>query len=96
MKFDYSKTINEQLDIFNYYKNRYANYELSILKLQQENQELNKKIDILINNVAEYEDEYNKYKKIIYKAIYFVEDHIFQFDGDEDFEFLLKILKGKR
>ena len=94
MKFDYSKTINEQLDIFNYYKNRYANYELSILKLQQENQELNKKIDILINNVAEYEDEYNKYKKIIDKAIYFVEDHIFQFDGDEDFEFLLKILKG--
>lgn len=96
MKFDYSKTINEQLDIFNYYKNRYANYELSILKLQQENQELNKKIDILINNVAEYEDEYNKYKKIIDKAIYFVEDHIFQFGGDEDFEFLLKILKGKR
>ena len=47
MKLDYSKTINEQIDTFNYYKNRYANYELEILKLQQENQKLKKQLDYL-------------------------------------------------
>ena len=45
MKFDYSKTINEQLDTFDYYKNRYANYELSILKLQRENNDLKKQLE---------------------------------------------------
>ena len=44
MKFDYSKTINEQLDVFDYYKNRYANYELTILKLQRENNDLKKQL----------------------------------------------------
>ena len=40
MKFDYSKAINEQLSTFEYYKNRYCSYELEIIKLQQEKQEL--------------------------------------------------------
>ena len=44
-------------------------------KLQQENQELNEKIDMLINNVAEYEDECNKYKKVIDKTIEYIESH---------------------
>ncbi len=42
-----------------------------------ENQELNEKINILIDNVAEYEDECNKYKKIIdkiYKIINYEKD----------------------
>ena len=45
MKFDFSKTINEQLDTFDYYKNRYANYELTILKLQRENNDLKKQLE---------------------------------------------------
>lgn len=40
MKLDYSKSINEQLEAFEYYKNRYANYELQILQLGQENEKL--------------------------------------------------------
>ena len=48
MKFDYSKTINEQLDVFDYYKNRYANYELTILKLQRETQKLKEKIKNIV------------------------------------------------
>lgn len=40
MKFDYSKTLNEQLPTFEYYKNRYCSYGLQISQLQQENQQL--------------------------------------------------------
>lgn len=35
MRFDYSKTINEQLPTFEYYKNRYVCYELQIMNLQK-------------------------------------------------------------
>lgn len=40
MNFDYSKTINEQLDTFNYYKDRYISYEFQILKLNQRERDL--------------------------------------------------------
>lgn len=50
----------------------------------------------IIAELENYQQENQKYKEVIDKAIYFVEDHIFQFDGNEDFEFLLEILKGKR
>ena len=36
MRFDYRKTINEQLPTFNYYKDRYTSYELQILNLIKE------------------------------------------------------------
>ena len=42
LKLDYSKTINEQLPTFEYYKNRYAAYELEILKLRKELEEIKK------------------------------------------------------
>ena len=63
MKFDYSKTINEQLDIFNYYKNRYANYELSILKLQQENKELKQQLEEYIRAEMRLKAELEKQRK---------------------------------
>lgn len=47
MKLDYSKTINEQLATFEYYKNRYANYELQIINLQKQNAELKEKVLLL-------------------------------------------------
>ena len=40
MRFDYSKTINEQLSTFEYYKNRYCSYVLEIIKLQKQKQDL--------------------------------------------------------
>ena len=46
-----------------------------------------KDIECLLNEVEEY-------KEVIDKAIEFVQDHIYQFDGDRDFEYLLKILEG--
>lgn len=36
-----------------------------------------------------------KYKEVIDKAKEFVKDHIFQVDGDKDFEELLEILNNK-
>ena len=41
MKFDYSKTINEQLPTFEYYKDRYCSYELELLKDRKEIERLN-------------------------------------------------------
>lgn len=45
MRFDYSKTINEQLPTFEYYKDRYCSYELEIMKLRKENQNLKKQLE---------------------------------------------------
>lgn len=36
MKLDYSKTINEQLNTFDYYRNRYASYELELMRDRQQ------------------------------------------------------------
>ena len=36
MKLDYSKTLNEQLATFEYYKNRYISYEFQIMILQSQ------------------------------------------------------------
>ena len=63
MKFDYSKTINEQLDIFDYYKNRYANYELTILKLQQENNDLKKQLEEKIILEMKLKDKLEEQRK---------------------------------
>lgn len=41
MKFDYSKTINEQLPTFNYYKDRYCSYELELINDRKEIERLN-------------------------------------------------------
>ena len=45
LRFDYSKTINEQLPTFEYYKDRYASYELQILQLLKQVSELTKIIE---------------------------------------------------
>lgn len=50
MKLDYSKTINEQLTTFEYYKDRYCSYELQIMKLLQENQKYKEVFD----NIKKY------------------------------------------
>lgn len=79
MKLDYSKTINEQIDTFNYYKNRYANYELEILKLQKENQELKKQLEeqdyTFIPN-SEIKPILDKYKQQQEDFIEWLEDKI--------------------
>ena len=41
MKFDYSKTINEQLPTFEYYKDRYCSYELELINDRKEIERLN-------------------------------------------------------
>ena len=41
MKLDYSKTINEQLSTFNYYKDRYCSYELELINDRKEIERLN-------------------------------------------------------
>lgn len=45
LKLDYSKTINEQIQTFEYYKDRYKCYELQILQLLKEVSELTEIID---------------------------------------------------
>lgn len=53
MKIDYSKTINEQLPTFNYYKDRYVSYELELIKLRKENQKYKEVIDKAIKRLEE-------------------------------------------
>lgn len=64
MKFDYSKTINEQLPTFEYYKDRYCSYELELLKDRKEIERLNNKLE-LINKIVEREFPRNEF--ITYK-----------------------------
>ena len=47
MRIDYSKTINEQLPTFDYYKNRYISYELELMNNRKEIERLNNIIDEL-------------------------------------------------
>lgn len=56
MKFDYSKTLNEQLPTFEYYKNRYCSYGLQISQLQQENQQLKEQVEYLRRSCERKED----------------------------------------
>ena len=56
MKFDYSKTINEQLPTFEYYKDRYCSYELELINDRKEIKRLNNIIehtDIWIDRTIE-------------------------------------------
>lgn len=55
MNFDYSKTINEQLATFNYYKDRYCSYELELINDRKEIKRLNNIIneleDIIVGKI---------------------------------------------
>ena len=53
MKFDYSKTINEQLPTFEYYKDRYCSYELELINDRKEIERLNN----IINELERYINE---------------------------------------
>ena len=59
MKFDYSKTINEQLPTFDYYKDRYCSYELELINDRKEIERLNGALQtheiLLKSNVLEIE-----------------------------------------
>lgn len=70
MKYEKVRTLTAEIL---YEENTRLDNEIKFLKT--ENQELNEKIDILINNVAEYEDECNKYKEVIDKTIEYIESH---------------------
>lgn len=63
MRFDYSKTINEQLDTFNYYKDRFASYQLEIIKDRDEIDRYKKIIAKLENYFI---DMFNKTQDIKY------------------------------
>lgn len=58
MKFDYSKTINEQLPTFEYYKDRYCSYELELLKDRKEIERLNNKINSIFSNFEQFINSY--------------------------------------
>ena len=48
MKLDYSKTINEQQEVFDYYKNNYLSYQLEIERLNNIINELEKEMKDII------------------------------------------------
>lgn len=77
MRFDYSKTINEQLPTFEYYKDRYCSYELEIMKLRKENQELKKQLEdmTLCRDIASghREEVQNRYTILLNQQKKFVE-----------------------
>ena len=50
MKLDYSKTINEQLEVFDYYKNNYLSYQLEIERLNNIINELEKWLNEVIDD----------------------------------------------
>lgn len=61
MKLDYSKTINEQLPTFEYYKNRYAYYELEIMQKRKELDQYKNNWEELKKWLKEEYDYYDKY-----------------------------------
>ena len=76
MNFDYSKTLNEQLPTFNYYKNRYASYELEITRLRKKTEDLKEKIILLqasepmLEFAKEtYKTNWNRLKKYLEKQL---------------------------
>ena len=83
MKFDYSKTLNEQLPTFEYYKNRYCSYGLQISQLQQENQQLKGRI----NKAIEYIEKCNP--DVDLHSMFLNESYISNYGACE----LLEILK---
>ena len=60
MKFDYSKTINEQLPTFDYYKDRYCSYELELINDRKEIERLNN----IINELERYINEEYIYDEV--------------------------------
>ena len=68
MKLDYSKTLNEQLDTFNYYKDRYASYELEIIKLQQEIEQLKANLEEANDNATWWRNRFNAIHRQLYKT----------------------------
>lgn len=70
MRFDYTKTINEQLPTFEYYKNRYASYELQIMELQEENKQLREKYKATNKGLIKVLSKRLKWKRRYYKEKY--------------------------
>lgn len=70
MKFDYSKSINEQLPTFEYYRNRYISYELQIMELQQENKKLREKYKATNKGLIKVLSKRLKWKRRYYKEKY--------------------------
>lgn len=58
MKLDYSKTINEQLGTFNYYRNRYASYELELMRNRQQISQLTNNWNEARRHIKEYLEEW--------------------------------------
>lgn len=57
MKLDYSKTLNDQHETFEYYKNRYINYELQIIQLNKRIAYLERSIERKEETITELELE---------------------------------------
>lgn len=70
MRFDYTKTINEQLPTFEYYRNRYISYELQIMELQQENKKLREKYKATNKGLKKVLSKRLKWKRRYYKEKY--------------------------
>ena len=64
-----------------------------IIFLQKENKRLEENNQAMQDEMAMAWAKLDKKEEIIKEAIDCTKDHIFQFDGDKDFEFLLQILE---
>lgn len=61
--------------------------------LQTQCQSLQSQINYLRRSIERKEEQYVLAQSKIDEAIEFTKDHIFQIDGDKDFEYLLQILE---
>lgn len=61
--------------------------------LQTQCQSLQSQVNYLRRSVERKEEQYVLAQSKIDEAIEFAKDHIFQIDGDKDFEYLLQILE---
>ena len=61
--------------------------------LQTQRQSLQSQVNYLRRSVERKEEQYVLAQSKIDEAIEFTKDHIFQIDGDKDFEYLLQILE---
>lgn len=91
MRFDYTKTINEQLSTFNYYKDRYGSYELQIVKLQQENKQLKEDYNKVVHETTAFESKVYELEKDIKNIIKILNKNCDDLEAtEEEFESLEK------
>ncbi len=104
MKLDYSKTINEQQEVFDYYKNNYLSYQLEIERLNNiiKNYEINTiptlehNIDVLVDSEDRLNNIINELEKTLLEwHEYWEDDDDYNFEYKKVYDYLQELKEKK-